>query len=58
VGENDKIPLFKFTEIMERILNRGRESFAMEIDKFARIFMVAGSKSLISFTELENEFYS
>lgn len=43
---------------MERILNRGWESFPMEIDKFARIFMVAGSKSLISFTELEKEFYN
>jgi len=30
----------------------------MEIDKFARIFMVSGSKSLISFTELEKEFYN
>jgi len=24
-GEDDKIPLFKFTEIMERILNMGGE---------------------------------
>lgn len=57
-GENDKIPLFKFTEIMEWILNRGWETFPMEIDKFARLFMVAGSKSLISFTELEKEFFN
>jgi len=58
VGEDDKIPLFKFTEIMGWILNRGNETFAMEIDKFAWMFMVAGSKSLISFTELEKSFYS
>lgn len=29
----------------------------MEIDKFAWLFMVPGSKSLISFTELEKAFY-
>ena len=58
VGEDDKIPLFKFTEIMGWILNIGNETFAMEIDKFAWMFMVAGSKSLISFTELEKSFYS
>lgn len=57
VGEDDKIPLFKFTEIMGRILNWGGETFPMEIDKFARLFMVPGSKSLISFTELEKSFY-
>jgi hypothetical protein len=34
-GEDDKIPLFKFTEIMERILNMGGEQFPVEIDKFA-----------------------
>lgn len=52
-GEEDTIPLFKFTQIISNILNRGTQTFPEEIDKFARIFMVTNSKSMISFAELE-----
>jgi len=38
-------------------VNRGGEQFSDDIDKFARVFMVPGSKSLVSFSELERKFY-
>ncbi len=56
IDEEDNIPLFKFTGVMSDILETRGETFAPEIDKFARLFMVQGSKSLISFKELEMQF--
>ena len=56
VGEDDTMPLFKFTAIMSDILNRGGEMFSVEIDKFAWYFMCQGSKSLVSFSALESFF--